>query len=182
MSRIVVLVGSVRKGGNTEALAQAFAEGAGKRHEVELISVADCDVHPCIGCNSCYTSEGHRCFRDDDMQEIYDRLKQADVLVVASPVYFYGISAQLKAVIDRLHTPMRNDFPIRKLGLILAGAADLPDLFDPIILQYRMLLRFFRLEDAGMVLVPGVKDKGDVLGTDGIRQAREMGEKLDCGQ
>ena len=79
MSRIVVLVGSVRKGGNTEALAQTFAEGAGKRHEVELISVADCDVHPCIGCNSCYTREGHRCFRDDDMQKIYDRLKPAGV-------------------------------------------------------------------------------------------------------
>ena len=73
---------------------------------------------------------------------------------------------------------MRNDFRIRKLGLILVGAADLPDLFDPIILQYRMLLRFFRLEDIGMVLVHGAKDKGDVLATDGIRQAWEMGERM----
>ena len=177
MSRIVVLIGSVRKGGNTDLLAQAFAESAGKRHEVELVSVADYAVHPCIGCNSCYTSEGHRCFQEDDMQQIYEKLQQADELVIASPVYFYGISAQLKAVIDRLHTPMRNDFPIKKLGLILVGAAELPDLFDPIILQYRMILRFFRLEDVGMVLVPGVKDKGDVLATDGIRQAREMGER-----
>ena len=177
MSRIVVLIGSVRKGGNTDLLAQAFAESAGKRHEVELVSVADYAVHPCIGCNSCYTSEGHRCFQEDDMQQIYEKLKQADELVIASPVYFHGISAQLKAVIDRLHTPMRNDFPIKKLGLILVGAAELPDLFDPIILQYRMILRFFRLEDVGMVLVPGVKDKGDVLATDGIRQAREMGER-----
>ncbi|MBR0514853.1 MAG: NAD(P)H-dependent oxidoreductase [Clostridia bacterium] len=101
-----------------------------------------------------------------------------NLLVIASPVYFYGISAHLKAVIDRLHTPMRNDFAIRKLGLILVGAADLPDLFDPIILQYRMLLRFFHLDDIGMVLVPGVKDKGDVLATGGIRQAREMGERI----
>ena len=178
MSRIVILTGSVRKGGNTYLLARAFAEGAGKHNEVELVSVADYAVHPCIGCNSCYTSKGHRCFQDDDMQQIYDRLKQADVLVVASPVYFYGVSAQLKAVINRLHTPMRNDFPIRKLGLILVGAAELPDLFDPVILQYRMLLRFFRLEDIGMVLVPGAKDRGDVLATDGIRQARELGERV----
>ena len=178
MSRIVVLVGSVRRDGNTDLLAQAFAESAGKHHEVELVSVADYAVHPCIGCNSCYTSEGHRCFREDDMQQIYEKLKLADVLVIASPVYFYGISAQLKAVIDRLHTPMRNDFAIKKLGLILVGAADLPDLFDPIILQYRMLLRFFRLEDIGTVLVSGAKDKGDVLATDGIRQAREMGERI----
>ena len=110
------------------------------------------------------------------MRPICEKLKQADILVIASPVYFYGISAQLKAVIDRLHTPLRNEFHIRKLGLLLAGAADLPDLFDPIILQYRMILRFFHLEDAGMVLVPGVKDKGDVLFTDGIAKAREMGE------
>lgn len=178
MGRIVVLAGSVRKGGNTDLLAQAFAEGAGKHHEVEIISVADHEVHPCIGCNSCFTREGHRCFREDDMQQIYDRLQQADALVIASPVYFYGISAQLKAIIDRLHTPMRNEFSIRKLGLILVGAAEIPDLFDPIILQYRMILRFFHLEDIGMVLIPGVKDKGDVIATDGIRQAREMGERI----
>ena len=178
MSRIVALVGSVRKGGNTDLLAQAFAESAGKRHEVELVSVADYAVYPCIGCNRCYTTDEHRCFWNDDMQQIYDKLKQADVLIIASPVYFYGISAQLKAVIDRLHTPMRNNFAIRKLGLILVGAAGLPDLFDPIVLQYRMLLRFFHLEDIGMVLVPGAKDKGDVLATDGIRKAREMGERI----
>ncbi len=159
-------------------LAQAFAEGAGKSNEVELVSAADCDVHPCIGCNSCFADETHRCFRDDGMRQIYGKLQQADILVIASPVYFYGISAQLKAVVDRLHTPMRNSFPIRKLGLILAGAAELPDLFDPVILQYRMILRFFGLEDIGTVLVRGVKDKGDVLATDGLRQAREMGEKL----
>lgn len=178
MSRIVVLVGSVRKGGNTELLARAFAESAEKKHEVEMISVADHDIHPCVGCNSCYTSEGHRCFQKDDMQQIYEKLKQADVLVIASPVYFYGLSAQLKTMVDRLHTPMRNEFPIKKMGLILAGAAELPDLFDPIILQYRMLLRFFRLEDIGMVLVPGVKEKGDVIATDGIRRARKMAESL----
>ena len=173
-----MLVGSPRKNGNTELLARAFAEGAGKRHEVELISVADYDIHPCIGCNTCYTREGHRCFREDGMLDICEKLKQAEVLVIASPVYFYGISAQLKALVDRLHTPMRNEFPIRKLGLILAGAAEIPDLFHPIVLQYRMILRFFRLEDAGMVLVPGVKEKGDVTGTDGIGKAKKMGEAL----
>ena len=178
MSRILVLIGSPRKDGNTALLARAFAEGAGMRHEVELVSVTDFTVHPCIGCNSCYTSEGHRCFQDDGMQQIYEKLKQADTLIIASPVYFYGVSSQLKALIDRLHTPMRNDFGIRRLGLILVGAADLPDLFDPITLQYRMILRFFRLEDAGTVLVSGARDRGDVLATDGIRLAREMGQRL----
>ena len=175
MSKIVVLVGSVRRNGNTELLAKSFADGAGTRHEVEIISVADYRIHPCTGCNCYYTSEGNRCVQDDNMTEIYDRLARADTVVIASPVYFYGISAQLKALIDRLHTPMRNRFGIRRLGLILVGAATIPDLFDPIIMQYRMILRFFGLEDIGTVLVSGAREKGDVLKGDGIRLAYELG-------
>lgn len=178
MSRIIVLSGSARKNGNTETLAKAFADGAGLHHDVELISVADYRIHPCLGCNSCYSGEGHRCAVQDDMSAVYGKLMNADTLVIASPVYFYGISAQLKALIDRLHTPMRNDFAIKRLGLILVGAASLPDLFDPILLQYRMILRFFHLEDIGTVLVNGAKDKGDVLLGDGVKRAYELGRAL----
>lgn len=136
MSHIIILVGSMRKGGNTDLLAQAFAEGAREDNTVEIISVADYKVNPCIGCNSCFAREGNKCFQIDDMDSIYDKLKTADIVVVASPVYFYGISAQLKVVIDRLHTPMRNEFSIQKLALLLVGAAELPELFDAIKLQY----------------------------------------------
>ncbi len=59
--------------------------------------------------------EGNKCFQNDDMDGIYEKLKVADMVVVASPVYFYGISAELKAVIDRLHTPMRNEFQSKNL-------------------------------------------------------------------
>ena len=178
MSRIIVLVGSVRREGNTELLARAFAEGAGKRHEVELVSVADYNVHPCLGCNCCFAAEGNQCVQKDDMRKIYEKLKGADTLVIASPVYFYGVSAQLKALIDRLHTPMRNQFPIRRLGLILVGAAVLPELFDPILAQYRMILRFFGLTDIGHILVRGSKEKGDVLQGDGLKQAYDLGNGL----
>ncbi|MBR3334408.1 MAG: NAD(P)H-dependent oxidoreductase [Clostridia bacterium] len=178
MSRIIVLVGSVRKGGNTELLAKAFADGAGRRHDVELVSVADYRIRPCLGCNRCCSNEGHRCVQQDDMTAIYGKLMEADTVVVASPVYFYGISAQLKSLVDRLHTPMRNAFGIKRLGLILVGAAALPDLFDPILLQYRMILRFFCLEDIGTVLVSGAKEKGDVLQGDGIKRAYELGSTL----
>ncbi len=81
MSNIVVLSGSVRKGGNTELLVQAFVDGAKKNNSVEVISVADYKVNPCIGCNTCF---------------------------------------------DRLHTPMRNELKLKKLALILVGAATLP--------------------------------------------------------
>lgn len=175
MGRIVVLAGSMRKGGNTDLLAQAFAEGASKNNIVEIVSVADYKVNPCIGCNSCFAREGNQCFQKDDMVKIYDKLKLADMLVIASPVYFYGISAQLKAMIDRLHTPMRNEFQVKRLALLLVGAATLPELFDAIKLQYQLVLNFFHLEDAGMVLVRDVKDIGDIKGTKALKEAFNLG-------
>lgn len=178
MSNIVVLAGSMRRGGNTDQLVQAFADGAEKNNTVEIVSVADYKVNPCIGCNTCFDREGHECFQKDDMQHIYEKLKMADVLVIASPVYFYGVSAQLKAIIDRLHTPMRKEFKVKKLALILVGAAALPELFDAIKVQYELVLNFFKLEDVGRVLVRGAKDKGDVKNTEGLEQAYQLGTTM----
>jgi multimeric flavodoxin WrbA len=177
MSRILILTGSPRRNGNTDRLAQSFAKGAEESNQVEIVSVCDYKVNPCIGCNSCFSREGNRCFQNDDMTAIYEKLSQADILIIASPVYFYGISSQLKAIIDRLHTPLRNSFNIKKLGLILVGAATLPELFDAIITQYRLVLNFFKLEDAGSVLVRGAKEKGEVSEED-LKKAFELGKSL----
>lgn len=179
MSKIVVLVGSMRKGGNTDLLAQAFTEGASKYNDVEIVSVANYKVNPCIGCNSCFTRKENICFQNDDMSAIYEKLRTADIVVIASPVYFYGISAELKAIIDRLHTPMRNEFQIKKLALLLVGAESLPNLFDAIKLQYQLVLEFFHLEDAGMILVRGVKDKGDIKGNEALREAYKLGLSIE---
>lgn len=179
MSKIVVLVGSVRKNGNTDLLARAFVDGAKIKNDVEVISVADYKVNPCVGCNSCFLRENHQCFQQDDMKTIYSKLKNADIVVAASPVYFYGISAQLKAVVDRLHTPLRNEFHIKKLALLLVGAATLPELFDSIKVQYQLILNFFELEDAGMVLVRGVKDMGDMEGHPALQEAYNLGVSME---
>lgn len=175
MSKIVVLVGSVRKNGNTDLLARAFVDGARKNNDVEVVSVADYKVNPCIGCNTCFARENHQCFQKDDMELIYKKLLNADMIVAASPVYFYGISAQLKAIVDRLHTPFRNEFHVKKLALLLVGAAALPELFDAIKVQYQLILNFFHLEDAGMVLVRGVKDIGDIKGHPALQEAYDLG-------
>ena len=100
-------------------------------------------------------------------------------MLLLPPVYFYGISAELKAIIDRLHTPMRNEFQIKKLALLLVGAASLPNLFDAIKLQYQLVLEFFHLEDAGMILVRGVKDKGDIKGNEALREAYKLGLSIE---
>ncbi len=175
MSNIIILTGSMRKNGNTALLAQRFADGAAVNNNVEIVSVADYKVNPCIGCNNCFSREGNQCFQNDDMIQIYEKLRNADIVVIASPVYFYGISAQLKAIVDRLHTPMRNTFHIRKLGLLLVGAAQLPNLFEPIIMQYQMVLDFFKLEGIGTVLVRGAKDIGDIEGHTALEEAYELG-------
>lgn len=178
MSRIVILMGSPRKHGNTDLLVNAFVEGAKENNQVEVVRVSEYEVSPCLGCNACYKNENHACSQKDDMNDIYLKLADADILVIASPVYFYGISAQLKTVIDRLHTPMRQQFAIKKTALLLVGAARIPELFDSIKLQYKLINNFFHLENIGMVLVDGVKDKGDILQSSALKEAIELGRKI----
>ena len=172
---ILILSGSPRKGGNTDLLVEAFVKGASQKHHIEVVSVHDYKVNPCMGCNACFKSEGNSCVQKDDMPLIYEKMAVADMLVIASPVYFYGLSAQLKAVIDRFHNPIRDTYHIKKTALLLVGAASLPELFDGILAQYRLCLNFFKLEDAGRVLVRGVKDKGDIQNTEAIQKANELG-------
>ena len=195
---ILIISGSPRKGGNTELLAEAFAKGAAEHHHVEIVSVRDYKVNPCLGCNACFktngrSSESHPnlfedgrvvtdegeangvCAQMDDMAIVYEKMNQAEVLVIASPVYFYGISAQLKALIDRFHNSIRDSFHIKKMALLLVGAASLPELFDAILTEYNLCLRFFNIEDAGKVLVRGVKEKGDINNTDAQNEAYTLG-------
>ena len=175
---ILILLGSPRKGGNTDLLVEAFVKGASQKHHVEVVSVHDYKVNPCMGCNACFKNEANAGVQNDDMSLIYEKMSRADMLVIASPVYFYGLSAQLKAVIDRFHNPIRDTFSLKKMALLLVGAATLPELFDSILAQYRLCLNFFKLEDVGHVLVRGVKDKGDIRNTDALQEAFHLGSNV----
>ena len=175
---ILILSGSPRKGGNTDLLVEAFVKGASQKHHVEVVSVRDYKVNPCMGCNACFKNKDNTCAQKDDMPLVYEKMSQADMLVIVSPVYFYGLSAQLKTVIDRFHNPIRDTFPLKKMALLLVGAATLPELFDSILTQYKLCLNFFKLENAGRVLVRGVKDKGDIKNTDALKEAFELGQQI----
>lgn len=99
--KVLILSGSPRKGGNSDILCDEFAKGATEAgHNVEKIRVSEKNIHPCIACYHCSKNSG-ACVFKDDMAEILQKMIDADVLVLASPVYFYSIDAQLKAVIDR---------------------------------------------------------------------------------
>ena len=176
--RIVVLAGSPRRDWNTDILVGSFVRGASVNNDVEVIRVCDLSVSPCIGCERCKDGTGITCAIEDDMSRVYGSLSNADMLVIASPVYFYGITAQLKTVIDRLHTPVRRTYPIRRMALLLVGASELPQVFDSILVQYRLVLDYFHLEDMGTILVRGIRGKGDIIGNPSIDEAYEMGSLL----
>lgn len=179
MSRIVVLSGSPRKGGNTELLVNSFVEGARVHNDVEVISIREYKVNPCTGCNACRLGSAQRCVQKDDMGRVFEKLSDADILVIASPVYFYGVSAQLKAMIDRFHSPERNSLKIKGLALLLVGADTIPNLFDSIISQYRLTLEYFKLKDYGMVLVGGVEEKAAIKGNERLNEAYSLGLGLE---
>lgn len=99
--KVLILSGSPRKGGNSYILCDEFAKGATEAgHNVEKIHVSEKNIHPCIACYHCSKNSG-ACVFKDDMAEILQKMIDADVFVLASPVYFYSIDSQLKAVIDR---------------------------------------------------------------------------------
>lgn len=178
VSNIAVLIGSPRKGGNTEALAHSFIDGAKKKHDVEVISVADIKINGCTGCNFCYVDDSHRCMQKDGMQEIYEKLAQAEIIVIATPVYFYGVSSQLKCLIDRLHNPIRNIFKVKKLVLLSVAADKIPTVFDSITTMYYSVLKYFSLEDGGIITVSGVEKRGDILSNNALKEAYKLGERI----
>lgn len=159
-------------------MVTALADAASLHHSVESVRVADFNIAPCCGCNACFSSVNNRCAQDDDMRLLYEKLARTDILVLASPVYFYGVSAQLAAAVQRLHNPLRDAFHISKAALLLAAASRKPHVCESILLQYSLLLKNFDIQDAGHVFAQGVKDLGDVMATPFLAMAADLGAGL----
>ena len=102
--RVVVLHGSPRRGGNSDTLAEYFVEGVRETGDVEVFNfiLNEMNIKPCQGCESCATSEGHKCAIDDDMQEIHSVFADADIVVWATPMYWGYMTAQMKTALDRM--------------------------------------------------------------------------------
>lgn len=177
MKRILILVGSARHEGNTLKLAEAFAEGA--QQSTDIVTISDLNIHPCHACDYCFASAGNQCAQHDDMNLIYEKMKHTDVLVLASPIYFFGISAQLKCLIDRLHNPIRQQFPIKQLGLLLVAGSSRPYMFETTKKQFEIALNHFGKESIGIITVSGVRAPGDIDNQpDALNAARAMGAAL----
>ena len=124
--KILILSASLRAGSNSETLANAFADGArAAGHTVEVVSLRGKSIAFCRGCLACQTLG--RCVIDDDAVAITEKMQHADVIVFATPIYYYEMSGQLKTLLDRANALFPSDYAFRDIYLLTSATEDEPD-------------------------------------------------------
>ena len=155
--RILVLNGSPRSKGNTKQMVKAFRAGAeAAAHQVDVADVCRMKINGCLACEYCHTKGNGICIPKDDMQEIYDLLKEAEMLVIASPIYYHGVSGQLKCVLDRFYSAAypRKPKNLKKVAMILSSGD--ADMYDGAMFSYQGdFLDYLGLEDMGVFTAHG---------------------------
>lgn len=184
--KILGIMGSPRLGGNTDLLLDAVLNGARSQGaEVEKIVVDKLNISPCREYYGCL-KDGN-CVIRDDMDSLYPRLLGADCIVVASPMFFYGITAQLKAVIDRCQALWARKYVLkqtwpgagRKGAFIAVGATKGGTLFDGSIATVKYFFKTVGVEYADQLLIRGVDQEGDIQRhPTALKDAFELGQRL----
>ena len=176
---IVILSGSPRKGGTTDKLVASFTEGAesvGK--QVTLFRVADMKIKACVACDICKKAQAS-CVHTDDMVHIYEAIRKADVLVYASPVYWFTVSAQLKLALDRIHAISAEKLPVKQCALLMTCAdAKEAHAEEGAVVMYKSMLSYMKWENAGIVIAAGLEDINAIDGRDELEQARKLGKVI----
>ena len=175
--KVLIISSSPRKGGNSETLATAFAEGAQEAgNQVETVSLRDKQVGFCKGCLACLKL-GH-CVIQDDAVEIAAKMHDVDVLVFATPVYYYSVSGQLKTMLDRANPLYDTDYAFTQAYLLAAAAEDAPETFEGTEKAVQGWVDCFpRCTLAGTVFAGGVNDVGEIAGHPALEQAYQVGKE-----
>jgi len=178
MKKIIIVTSSPKKDGNSETLAKAFAEGAkAAGNDVKFIAVRDVNLKFCTGCMFCQSHD--KCVLGDGMNELYKDFENADVLVFATPVYYYSVSGQLKTFLDRLNPlyPRANKF---KEVYLLATSAEADDAaMNGCVSDIQGWIDCFEgVRLAGVLRGTGVNEKGEINGTDFPKKAYQMGKTV----
>ena len=175
--KIVVITGSPRKNGNSATLADNFIKGAEEAgHTVVRFDAAFKKVHPCIACNKC--GMDGPCIFKDDFEFVRENIVDADAVVFATPMYYFGISAQLKAVIDRFYAINGKIHRPKKAVLLMTYANSAASEAEPIKKHYKVLLNYLGWQDAGQVIASGVWPVGAIKNTDYPQKAYELGKRI----
>lgn len=157
--KIVVLQGSPHKDGNTAALVEAFQKGAQEAgHEVVVCPVGTMNIKGCVGCEYCHTKGEGACIQQDDMQKVYPDLNSADMVVLASAVYYFGFTGQLQCALSRFYAGMK-PAKATKYALILSSGS--PNVYTGIEMQYKSILALCGGENAGIIEVNGADNKSE---------------------
>ena len=158
--RILVLNGSPRPQGSTRQMIDAFRAGADEAgHRVDVIDVCKKQIGGCLACEYCHTKGNGACRQQDDMWEIYALLREADMLVLASPIYYHGLSGQLKCAIDRFYAAAYPVKPpqLKKAAMILSSGD--AAMYDGALFSFRGdFLDYLGLENMGVFTAHGVEN------------------------
>ena len=186
--KVLGLSGSPRRGGNTDLLLDEVMRGAAsKGAEVKTIILNNLKIAPCQHCDACL--EAGNCRVMDDMQMVYRELEEADRIVLASPIHFMAIAAQMKLMIDRcqalwarkyvLKIPPLGEERERKGLFISVGGRKVANLFEPALATVKALFNTLNITYAGDLLFPGIDEKGAIKQhPDALNQAFLAGQKL----
>ncbi len=154
--KIAILNGSPRKE-NTAAMAEAFAEGAkAAGHEVEILHVGKMKIAGCLGCEYCHGKGEGKCIQKDDMEKVIPAYLDSDMIVFASPIYYFGMTAQISAAIQRVYC-IGKPAKAKKAALLLSSAS--PESFAGAIGTYKGYCAFTGIEDAGIFTAAGAENK-----------------------
>ena len=140
-----------------------------KDHDVVKLNIASMNIKGCLGCKYCWSHQGE-CVQKDDMEQVWTHLKEADVLIFGSPIYWFDMTAQLKTVIDRMYAGGSTGFHFHQTALLLDAGAD--HVFDAAISQYKAMTSYLKWEDLGIICVPNMEDKGS------MKESSKLGEVI----
>jgi len=187
--KVLGLFGSPRRGGNTEILLEKALKGAEREGaEIERLYLSDLKITPCTECHGC-DSTGD-CVILDEMQKIYPKLLEADIIILASPIFFYGVTAWAKTLIDRsqalwakkylVNDPAMGKRGKRRKGFFISvGATKGQKVFEGAIMTVKYFFDALNTEYTGELVYRGVDGKGEILKhPKALEQAREAGRKL----
>ena len=175
--KVLIISSSPRKGGNSDILCDAFADGAkAAGNEVEKVRIAALKIGYCTGCYACQKTG--KCAIKDDAKKVIDKMMAADVIVLASPVYFYSICAQLKALIDRTVVVYPNLTNKRFYYILTMADTDRAKFDGPIAAMRGFLDCYEGSKEAGKVCADGVYELGAIDGTKFLAEAKALGQSV----
>lgn len=169
--KIAILNGSPRAV-NTAAMVNAFAEAAeAAGHEVEILHVGRMKIAGCLGCEYCHTKGDGKCIQQDDMAKVMPAYLESDMIVYASPIYYFGMSAQMMAAIQRVYCIGK---PAKAATAALLLSSESPGVYDGAIGTYKAMLAYTGLKDMGIVTASNAEGGPDAK----LDQIRELAANL----